>query len=171
MPQVLESAREAQAIFDPHTLDLLEFDKVRELLASYAACSLGKDLARQLEPLGDADKIRTELALVSEMADALGQGLVPPFAGLHDVRLIVRRAAIGSQMSIEELLQTADTLGCTGNMYRYRMRLTERHGRLIELLRPSKTWDMWRKQSPGASTVADTSSTWPAGSWPRYARN
>ena len=31
---------------DAHTLGLVEFDKVRELLAGYAASSLGKELAR-----------------------------------------------------------------------------------------------------------------------------
>ena len=81
---------------DAHTLELLEFDKIRDLLAGYAACSLGKELARQLEPGTDAERIRAELALVGEMVDALGQGLAPPFGGLHDVRLIVRRAAIGA---------------------------------------------------------------------------
>ena len=50
---------------DAHTLELLEFDKVRELVAGYAACSLGKELARRLEPLGDAARIRGELTLVS----------------------------------------------------------------------------------------------------------
>jgi DNA mismatch repair protein MutS2 len=119
---------------DAHTLDLLEFNKVRELLASYAACALGKELANQLEPLDNADRVRAELALVSEMTDALGQGLAPPFAGLHDVRLAVRRAAIGAQLTVEQLLEIADTLACTGNMYRYRMRLTDRHPRLIEML-------------------------------------
>ncbi len=121
---------------DSHTLDLLEFDKVRELLAGYAACSLGKELARQLEPLGDAERVRSELTLVSEMADALGQGMQPPFAGLHDVRLIVRRAAIGAQLTVEQLLEVADTLTCTGNVYRYRMRLGDRHQRLMEMLAP-----------------------------------
>jgi DNA mismatch repair protein MutS2 len=121
---------------DSHTLELLEFAKVRELLAGYAACSLGKDLARQLEPLGDVDRIRGELTLVSEMVDALAQGMQPPFAGLHDVRLVVRRAAIGAQLTAEQLLEVADTLTCTGNMYRYRMRLGERHQRLMEMLAP-----------------------------------
>src|SRR5262245_20559316 len=122
------------ATFDPHTLDLLQFDKVRELLAGYAACSLGKDLARQLEPMRDAKKIRDELALVSEMADGLGQGLAPPFAGLHDVRLLLRRAAIGSQLTADQLLEVADTLTCTGNVYRYKMRLTDRQQGLTEML-------------------------------------
>src|SRR5215471_11028691 len=121
---------------DPHTLELLEFHKIRELLAAYAACSLGKELARAIEPMTDAERIRTEITLVSEMSDALGMGQSPPFGGLHDVRLLVRRAAIGSMLSAEQLLEVADTLTCTGNMYRYRMRLDPRCTRLIELLTP-----------------------------------
>src|ERR1043166_5441114 len=105
---------------DAHTLELLGFDKVRELVANYAACSLGKELARPLEPLGDPDRVRAGRVLVAEMVDALGQGLAPPFAGLHDVRLTVRRAAIGAQLTVEQLLEVSDTLTCTGNIYRYR---------------------------------------------------
>lgn len=119
---------------DAHTLDLLEFGKVRELLAGYGACSLGKELAGQLEPSIDAEQIRAELALVSEMVDALGAGHPPPFGGLHDVRLLVRRAAIGAALTVEQLLEVADTCSCTGNIYRYRMRLPEHYERLIELL-------------------------------------
>src|SRR6516164_1263177 len=124
------------AIMDPHTLELLEFHKIRELLAGYGACSLGKELARAIEPMTDVQKIRIEIALVSEMSDALGMGQSPPFGGLHDVRLLVRRAAIGSMLTAEQLLEVADTLTCTGNMYRYRMRLGERFQRLIGLLAP-----------------------------------
>jgi DNA mismatch repair protein MutS2 len=121
---------------DSHTLELLEFDKVRGLLAGYAACSLGKELARQAEPGTDADRIRAELALVTEMVAALAEGHSPPLGGLHDVRLLTRRAAIGSMLSAEQLLEVADTLTCTGNMFRYRMRLPERYQKLIALLTP-----------------------------------
>ncbi len=121
---------------DPHTLELLEFGKVRELLASYAACSLGKELARALEPATDPARIRSELAHVSEMVAALSLGQAPPFGGLQDVRLVVKRAAIGSQLTVEELLGVAETLTCTGNVYRYRMRLHERLVLLSEMLAP-----------------------------------
>src|ERR1700736_4179923 len=123
-------------IMDAHTLELLEFGKVRELLAGYAACSLGKELAHQVEPATDADGIRAELVLVSEMVEALGQGQFPPFGGLHDVRLLARRAAIGAMLTAEQLLEVADTLLCTGAMYRYRMRLNERLQRLLALPAP-----------------------------------
>src|SRR5437870_13532582 len=90
---------------DAHTLELLEFNKVRELVAGFAACSLGKELARQAEPSTNAERTRTELALVTEMVDALGQGQAPPFGGLHDVRILIRRAAIGAQLTAERLLE------------------------------------------------------------------
>ena len=126
----------ATVTMDTHTLELLEFGKVRDLLAGYAASSLGKELARQLEPFTDPETIRAELALVTEMTEALGDGQAPPFGGLHDVRLLVRRAAIGSMLTAEQLLEVADTLSCTGNMYRYRMRLNEQCQGLLALLAP-----------------------------------
>ena len=121
---------------DPHTLALLEFDKVRELLAGYAACALGRELAQQVEPGTNLEAIRAELALVTEMTRALGEGQGPPFGGLHDVRLLARRAAIGSMLTAEQLLEVADTLTCTGAMYRYRMNLDPQYQGLVDLLAP-----------------------------------
>ena len=66
---------------DTHTLGLLEFDKVRELLAGYAASSLGRDLCRAVEPSTNVEQIRSELALVSEMVLALEQNQAPPLTG------------------------------------------------------------------------------------------
>jgi DNA mismatch repair protein MutS2 len=121
---------------DAHTLELLEFHKIRELVASCAYCSLGKDLALQAEPSANVDSIRAELALVSEMVEVLGQGQAPPFAGLRDVRMLARRAAIGAMLSAEQLLDIAGTLTCTGQMYRWRMRLGDKNQRLITLTGP-----------------------------------
>jgi DNA mismatch repair protein MutS2 len=121
---------------DAHTLELLEFAKVRELLAGYAACSLGKELARAVAPSIELDIIRREQALVSDMVLALGLGQSPPFGGLHDVRLAVRRAAIGAMLTAEQLTEVAETLTCTGAIYRYRMRLDNHCRHLIEMLAP-----------------------------------
>jgi DNA mismatch repair protein MutS2 len=134
---------------DAHTLELLEFGKVRELLAGYAACSLGKELARQVEPGVDAGQIRREQALVTEMADLLAAGESPPLGGLHDIRLVVRRAAIGAMLSSEQLLQAADTLTCTGAIYRYRMRLKERFVGINQLLAPVEDLGLVAKSISG----------------------
>jgi len=119
---------------DSHTLELLEFPKIRALVAGYAFCSLGKDLALHAEPESDAAAIRAELALVSEGVELLGQGQTPPLAGLADVRLLTRRAAIGAMLTAEQLLEVAGTLACTGHIYRWRMRLSERFVQTIALL-------------------------------------
>ncbi len=134
---------------DQHTLDLLEFNKIRDLVAGYAAGSLGKDLARQAEPATDPEIIRAELALVTEMVEALVLGQSPPLGGLHDVRLTARRAAIGAMLAADQLLEIADTLTCTGNIYRYRTRLDARCQRLIALLTPVEDLGMVAKTITG----------------------
>jgi DNA mismatch repair protein MutS2 len=121
---------------DPHTLQILEFPKVRDLLAGYAATSLGRELVAAVEPSTDLDAIRRAQTLVTEMSAALGQGQTPPFGGLSDVRLLVRRASIGSMLSAEQLLELANAFVVTGAFYRYRMRIDERCARLIEMLQP-----------------------------------
>ena len=115
---------------DAHTFDLLEFDKVREIVSGYAASPLGRELARQVEPLADLAAVRAEIELVSEMVLSLELEQAPPLGGLHDVRLIVRRAGIGTMLSAEQLLEVSETLACTGAIYRYRMRLLGKKWRL-----------------------------------------
>jgi DNA mismatch repair protein MutS2 len=130
----LEVESAPAVVMDAHTLDLLGFDKLRELLAGYTASSLGGDLARQIEPSTDAAVVRKEISLVTEMVTALGLNQAPPFSGLHDVRLIARRAAIGTMLTAEQLIEVAEALNCTGAMYRYRMRLAEHLSGLIDHL-------------------------------------
>jgi DNA mismatch repair protein MutS2 len=89
-----------------------------------------------VEPSRDVNTVRAEIALVSEMVEALMANLAPPFGGVHDIRIVVRRAAIGTMLTAEQLLQVADTLAATGAFYRYRMRLDGRLARLIETLAP-----------------------------------
>jgi DNA mismatch repair protein MutS2 len=146
---VVQAGMSDALMMDAHTLELLEFNKVRELIAGYAACSLGKDLARQVEPGTDPDKIRSEVALVSEMVEAVALGQSPPFGGLHDVRLTARRAAIGSMLTADQLLEIAQTLTCTGNIYRYRTRLPANFQRLIALLTPVEDLGMVAKTISG----------------------
>jgi DNA mismatch repair protein MutS2 len=134
---------------DAHTLELLEYHKIRELVGNYAYCSLGKDLALQAEPSTNAESIRAELALVSEMVEVLSKGQSPPFAGLRDVRMLARRAAIGAMLTAEQLLDVAGTLACTGHMYRWRMRLHDDSQRLLALLQPIEDLGLVAKSISG----------------------
>src|SRR6266478_4684498 len=134
---------------DAHTLELLEFDKVRRILASYASSSLGKELALQVEPTTDLSAILAEQNLVTEAVWALEMDQAPPLGGLRDVRMLARRAAIGSMLTAEQLLEVAATLGATGDIYRYRTRLSDRCQRLIAFLTPIEDLGMMAKTITG----------------------
>ena len=101
---------------DTHTLELLDFAKIRGFLAGYAACSLRKDAARALEPSRDLGEIRSRQALTTEMADCLSAGLSPPFGGLHDIRPNVRRAQTGAMLSAEDLAIVVEVLRAIANL-------------------------------------------------------
>jgi len=115
---------------DAHTLELLDFDKIRGLVASYAACSLGKDAARRLEPGTDPGIVRHQQALTTEMAEALASGLSPPLGGLHDIRANVRRAQVGATLTPEELAETVEVLGAVANLDRWLGRIGDQFPRL-----------------------------------------
>lgn len=119
---------------DPHTLDLLEFDKVRQLLAGYAASALGKALARGLAPLQSVEAIREALERTTEMVDALAARLEPPLGGLRDVSDWVKRASLGVLLEPPALLDLRDLFDLTGRVHDYWLRLGADYPRLEALL-------------------------------------
>jgi DNA mismatch repair protein MutS2 len=115
---------------DTHTLDLLEFDKIRALVAARAACSLGKQAAMGMEPSTDPAEVHHRQALTTEMVEAIRSNLSPPFGGLHDIRHHVRRAQIGAMLEPEDLAQTAETLKALGYLDRWLSRIGDQFPRL-----------------------------------------
>ena len=104
---------------DSHTLELLDFEKVRILVAARAACSLGKSAALGMEPSLCPSEIHERQALTTEMAEALAAGLRPPFGGLHDIRHHVRRCEQGGVLEAEALAETVEALRAVGNLDRW----------------------------------------------------
>jgi len=115
---------------DAHTLEILEFAKIRALVAARAACSLGKSAALRIEPSLEPGEIHQRLALTSEMVEALGSGLRPPLGGLHDIRHHVRRAQVSAVLEPEDLAETAETLRAIGNVERWIARIDDQFPRL-----------------------------------------
>lgn len=91
-------------------LKTLEFDKVREQVATFATCSLGVEGIEKLVPETELDKVQ---ALLAEMDEALSilriKGSVP-MGGIFDVRPHARRAQIGGMLSPKELMEISSTI-------------------------------------------------------------
>lgn len=91
-------------------LKTLEFNKVREQVASFCTSSIGKSAIDELVPETDFD---TVVALLEEMDEGLSilrvKGNVP-MGGIFDVRPHAKRAQIGGMLSPMELMEIASTI-------------------------------------------------------------
>ncbi len=102
---------------DEHTLDVLEFETIRSLLASYAASDLGREAARGLYPSVDARWAAARIAETTELAKVLDRGERVPMAGLRDIRPTLKE--FGKKQTVFEpadLLEIADTLAASGRL-------------------------------------------------------
>lgn len=95
---------------DEKTLGTLEYLKILERLAEYAAFSASADLARQLRPTVDFDEVRERQARTTEARLLLDTHADISVGGAHDVRSLVDRAARRGILEPGELLSIKDTL-------------------------------------------------------------
>ncbi len=93
-----------------HTLRVLEFDRVLELLAAEAAFSLGAEKARALRPATDFAAASQLAAETAEMRLLDRLGIDIPFSGARDIRAHLRAAAIGQVLEPGALLECAQVL-------------------------------------------------------------
>ena len=94
-----------------HTLDVLEYDKIRELLVSYTASGLGARLAQQIQPLTDLHRIERLIAETTELKRLLSPDRYLPLGGLHDLSPILEKSDKGADiLTIEEIMHVKETL-------------------------------------------------------------
>lgn len=104
---------------DERTLRVLEYDKIRAMLAACAASSLGKRRAEALQPRTDLRWIEDRLAETTEMRRLMERFGQPPFGGLTDVSELIARARVQGILDPEELLRVSDFLRCSRRMREY----------------------------------------------------
>lgn len=89
---------------------MLEYDKIRGKVVSFASNSLGKERAQLLFPSSDLPEVVSwQQATAEGVAVYRLRGLIP-LGGIHDIRPSLRRAALGSTLTVKELLDAADTI-------------------------------------------------------------
>lgn len=89
---------------------ILEFDKIKQIIAAYCASGLGRSLTEKLKPLTDVAQIRRMLDICSEVKEIRGVGGGLPLGGLRDIRRLMKKAEVsGAILEPEELLDIVST--------------------------------------------------------------
>ncbi|RME50022.1 MAG: endonuclease MutS2, partial [Caldilineae bacterium] len=95
---------------NPHTLRVLEYDKILEQLAGYCAFEGGMELARSLLPSDDLRTVQEWMAQTDEAFRLLEQKSDIYFGGVHDIRPLAAKAERGSLLLPTELVDVRTTL-------------------------------------------------------------
>ena len=98
-------------MIDEHALAALEFEKIRNRVATYTISPLGRERMMTLSPSGDVEKIRRDLRKVSEFRDLLAYDDPVPIRGIRDIRSALRKCRTqGAFLDPEDLLHIQETL-------------------------------------------------------------
>ncbi len=118
---------------DAHTLELLEFERLRAIVAGYAATSLGRDEALAIVPLHEMGEIDQRLQETEELLELVRAGLGPPMGGMTDVRPLVRRAMTHATLAADEICQVSAVLRVVDDVQLWVDRNTRQSPRLAAI--------------------------------------
>jgi len=113
---------------DGHSLDVLEYGRIRQLLAEHACCSLGRELAGTIEPSADAARIGRRLEELRQFRALLAARGMLPFGGITDVRPLIRKAVPPVKLEPEDFSALADALRGVAGLRKYFAELPEGMG-------------------------------------------
>ena len=120
---------------DQFTLDKIEFDEVRRILAGLCRCSLGAALARHIGPSRKEYIVRLWLSQTSQMVEAVRNAGLPPLGGVSDIREALVRATPGGGAGGEDFAAIAATLETAGLVKAHLAALDESLDHLHEIAR------------------------------------
>ena len=106
-------------------LELLEFHKIREILAGFTSFSASRELAVDLAPLSNEEAVRLRLRQSAEARRLLS--LSPDFhiGDVVDIREMVKMAARGRVLAPKSLLEIQKTLAATRRSKKHLMNLPQ----------------------------------------------
>jgi DNA mismatch repair protein MutS2 len=118
---------------DSHTLTVLEFDRLREIVSSLARSPLGAKLALSMTPSTDQVWIEKEMDRVTELSSVLDSGEFS-LGPVHDIgELLERCSSQGFILTPEELYRVAQTARTARLARAYFGKDAEKHPLLSDL--------------------------------------
>jgi len=103
------------------TLEILEYDKLINKLASLATSELGKSKCASLHPLRNREAILNNLEKTSDALNRILANKRANFGGNADLEECFKALSVGSSLDTKELLKIAASLDCAKNIKEYGM--------------------------------------------------
>ncbi len=113
-------------MIDQKTLSILEFNKIRELVAGHASFSGGRDLALAMQPTTDMEEAREWQAETREAVTLFESDSGVTIGGARDVRRAADNALRGFILPAEDFLAIQATIVAGRNLRRQLTRMEER---------------------------------------------
>jgi len=111
-----------------HTLKVLEFSKILDLLGGRTRTTMGKDLASALRPVDDIADLRDRLERVSAFKEILTTEGAISLEGAHDIGSLLKKAQVeGHLLEPVDLLRVRETASAAAET---QASLARYHGRL-----------------------------------------
>jgi DNA mismatch repair protein MutS2 len=92
------------------SLEMLEFNKVRDILAGFTAFAVSREMALTVIPSASADEVRRRLKLSAEARHLLSVDRDFSMIGIYDIREAVVLASRGKVLELQTLLDVGRTL-------------------------------------------------------------
>ena len=106
-------------MFTQKTLNTLEYNKIKEMLAACALTAGAKERALALVPVCDIDDIKKSQTMTSDAKKLAGVKGMPSFGHVVDITELCERAEKGATLSARELLDAADILRSVDMLLEY----------------------------------------------------
>ena len=121
---------------DTHTLQLLELEQIKTIVASHAICEMGRRRVMALPVLTSSDTLEPEYLKVDEMIKIISSIGDIPTEGMTDVQpLIDRIAIVNSYLEPAACMQLFNFLSAVTNILSFFDDCKETHPKLYELTR------------------------------------
>ena len=118
---------------NPHTIRVLEYDKILNKLATFCAFGGGEELATSLLPSDDLRTISEWMEQTDEACRLLDQKTDIYFGGVYDVRHLTAKSERGSILIPTELVEVRTTLMRARTLRNTLTRLNRQFPRLADI--------------------------------------
>lgn len=98
---------------------VLEYNKIKEILAGYTQTILGKELALNLAPCADYRQVTHLLSQTEQAKYLLELEKDIPLGGVRNISTYIKRAQIGGTIEPRELLNIYNTINATAKVKKY----------------------------------------------------